>query len=225
MRTLILAFVVSAGLWADVITVPVTYLYQLSATYFPGFAVSDEFTAPAFDPTLGHLNSVTANWQVQMTLFEQFLVDADEGAVVPVDYSQTATVTFAGIESAPVSQSGSVSNATSYTGLGNTYDPFNLAGQTAIDFTNINDFGFYNGVAYFGAGVIVNGIGEDPPDGPEVIMTDTFVSNPGYEFYSTAFISATLSYDFTPIPEPQNYSILGVALAGGIARKTRPTHF
>ena len=219
------------------ITVPVSGTESPLYTYTPDFSFDNFYFAPAFDPTLGTLESVTANWTANLDVWILIGGGGDwQGNQVPFNWAETATVMVTGNTSTPVTMNGS----TTVTSINQQYpgeDPFsgpdippcgeecyaalsmNFSGQTNL---NLNEFGiFYNNIEEFVAGVVVNGDTLPNPDGsPEQIITEP------YYYGSTGYLDiTTLTYNYVPTPEPKYLGLLAVLLITlAVLRRSRSFH-
>jgi hypothetical protein len=208
------------ALHADTLAVPAVDEASPGPSFFPGFTQSFFFQAPAFDTTLGHLNSVTADWQTFVSAVEHTYI-AQIGTPFTLTFSQTMVVTIDGKDSTPDIQSDSfVETVTTYSLEAEVGLPFDISGQTTIPIADYftdsdSEFLFFSGAISLSGETLPNADGSESG----AFLTDNFQT---IDQQTLAGLVADISYDYTPVPEPRGYAVLLVlVLVACIAARFR----
>jgi len=174
----------------------------ITTTYYPGFSVHGIMSGPGFNPQLGTLDSVTIDWNAKIFGYEHYETGSLDNSQVPLAYTQTASASVFGFSGSASGTSSTMVTAEichscgvginfDISGTGTIYDP-----ATLQDFVGPWAFGNTS------AGV------EGQSSGVNSYVTSEFLWPA-----SNADWSATLSYCYTPVPEPR-WSILIVLVFG-----------
>lgn len=207
-RMAVLALLAYGSAWADTVTSQVIVNDPTFAFPFPEFRADAFLQAPGFDPSLGHLDSLTVNWEVNIVAVEHYQTAIFDDSQVPLTFSQIAT---AGLDDSSATETlfGStlvtatichpcgVSLGFDLTGTLVIIDPDILAGAAKTNFIPL--FGFATVSA-----------GPDTGDRNTAFLTDGFLVAG-----SEVNFNAEATYSYTPVPEPRQTFILTLLCAIG----------
>ena len=205
-----------------------------------GLSISGLLNFINFDSSLGYLNSTTIDWTVDIGAQEYYTYYAPLGTIVPYTLNWTATATVGPPEPAfgpPVGpQIGSSATATNTSSgsiveyldyIGQTIgNPFTLSAETVFAgadysylFTTDVD-GYYPYEIFQSTSVELQDTGSG---GLGFFPTGTFQ---GFDDGGTGVtVQATITYNYTPVPEPRSsIALLAIASLGIVGIRTRRKH-
>lgn len=169
-----------------------------------GLSVNGALFFPGFDPSLGYLNSATIDWTAYIGAAEYFYSDTPLYTILPYTVTWTATAALL----APFSSSDSATQSNSGPFVqedlqSEDFDPFTLSGEAVADSgAALADF------ASSSPGILTNVIVEDTGtySSFDFLPSGDFQGIEGQD--TGVSFQATVTYDYTPVPEPA----CGVAL-------------
>jgi hypothetical protein len=178
-----------------------------------GASFSGDFVFSAFNPALGQLNSVTIDWSAAEGAPEFYGSDAPYGTIVSFTDTQTATASLLGgpegaqlLSSSSAIQSQSVSFPSGVYAEPTLVVPISLSGEVVLAPDNYNLNLFTYPFPELSTSVTVEDITPDI----------SLYANP-FDIYAIyqddAGFSATLTYNYTPVPEPRTLCVLCILIA------------
>jgi hypothetical protein len=214
-RWLLLFSLFACSLRADTISVPVTGGGLFNESFFPEFVAQFNLDVPAFNHSLGTLDSLTVDWEAQLFELEIYVAGVPEGSFTTLNYSQVASVTLGGgLSGETLEQIGSTS-VFSYPlpcfEVCSVGFPFDFSGTLII--TDPSELAlFLDSNGPFG---VIEPNFVDVMPGPVIgnsstaFLTDQFTVDNGSYFHP----NATATYDYTPVPEARpTFVVLAVCV-------------